>query len=58
MKRLVIEYENDIYWLYDSNEETLLYYSDKVRELAEWLEKNIQNKKQYGLDTHTSKMKK
>jgi hypothetical protein len=52
MKRLVIEYENDIYWLYDSNEKTLLYYSDKVKELAEWLEKNIQNKKQYDLDTH------
>ena len=51
MKRLVIEYENDIYWLYDSNEETLLYYSDKVRELAEWLERNIQNEKQFVLDT-------
>ena len=50
MKRLVIEYENDIYWLYDSNEKTLLYYSDKVRELAEWLEKNIQNKKHYNLN--------
>ena len=52
MKRLVIEYENDIYWLYDSNEETLLYYSDKVKELAEWLEKNIQNKKQYSINTN------
>ena len=52
MTRLVIEYENDIYWLYDSNEKTLLYYSDKVKELAEWLEKNIQNKKQYSINTN------
>ena len=49
MKRLIIEFENEIYWLYDDSEKNLLFYSDKIKELAGWLEQNIQDKKHYSL---------
>ena len=44
MKRFVVEYEDEIFWLYDDTEQNLLIYTDKVRELAEWIEQNVQEK--------------
>ena len=44
MKRFVVEYENEVFWIYDSSEKNLLFYTDIAKDLSKWLEKNIQDK--------------
>jgi hypothetical protein len=43
-KKIVIECESDVFWVYDSEEEKLLLYTDKVNTIAQWLKSNMLNK--------------
>ena len=38
--KIVIEYENEVWWVYDESEKTLLIHTGKIKELAAWIENN------------------
>jgi hypothetical protein len=42
-KKIVIECESDVFWVYDADEKNLLLYTDKVNAIARWLESNMMN---------------
>lgn len=42
-KKIVIERESEVFWVYDAEEEKLLLYTDKVNSIARWLESNMMN---------------
>ncbi len=38
--KIIIECENDIWWVYDESEKNLLLHTGKIDELAKWIEDN------------------
>ena len=40
-RKIVIERESEVFWVYDADEENLLLYTDKVNAIARWLESNM-----------------
>ena len=38
--KIIIEFENDIWWVYDESEKIMLFHTGKIKELADWIENN------------------
>ena len=38
--KIIVECENSIWWVYDESEEILCFYTDKIDDLAKWIETN------------------
>jgi hypothetical protein len=43
MNRIFIEYESEIYFVYDSDEKALLTHTSDVKMLTEWIENNLED---------------
>jgi hypothetical protein len=44
MNRIILEFENEIYWIYDSTEKDLLFYTDDIKELSVWVKETMSDK--------------
>ena len=38
--KIVIEFENEVWWVYDESEKNLLFHTGKIDDLAKWIEDN------------------